>query len=226
MTAATYLSYGGGVNSTALLVLNENKIDEAVFANHGGDYPDTYDYVKYIERQGFPITVIKPCVEGFDNLYDYCIYKRLIPSRMFRWCTDKFKINPITKYVNTPSKMLIGFCLDETKRVKSEFRYRKGIVGQYPLITNEITRKDCIQIIKNAGLKVPRKSCCYFCPFSRRLEARELLLNYPDLYQKCKLLEKNCMRDDIFIHGNVPLSDVAMEKVPSILSFLKKEPNP
>lgn len=225
MTVATYLSYGGGVNSTALLVRYENKIDEVIFADHGGDYPDTYDYVRYIERQGFSVTVIKPNVEGFDNLYDYCIHKRLIPSRLFRWCTDKFKIRPITKYVDKPSKMFIGFCLDETKRVKSEFRYRKGIVAQYPLIKDGVTRKDCIQIIKDAGVKVPRKSCCYFCPFSRRLEARELLLNYPDLYQKCKVLENNCMRDDLFIHGNTPISDVAMEKVPSVLSYLKKEPN-
>lgn len=215
-----YLSYGGGVNSTALLVLYENKIDEVVFANHGGDYPDTYDYVKYMERRGFPITVIRPDVEGFDDLYNYCFHKRLVPSRMFRWCTDKFKIKPITKYLNKPSRVFIGFCVDETKRVKSEFRYRKGIVVQYPLIKEGITREGCVQIIKNAGLKVPRKSCCYFCPFSRRLEARELLLNYPELYRKCVELEENCMRSDLFIHGD-PISKVAMEGVPSILSYSK-----
>lgn len=221
-----YLSYGAGVNSTALLVLYENKIDEAVFVDHGGDYPDTYDYVRYIEKRGFPITVIKPSVEGFDDLYNYCIYKKLIPSRMFRWCTDKFKIKPITKYVDRPCKMFIGFCVDETKRVKREFRYRTGMTCQYPLITKGITRGFCIQIIKDAGLKIPRKSCCYFCPFSRRLEARELLLNYPDLYQKCKLLEENCMRSDLFIHST-PISEVAMETIPSISSYAgSTRPNP
>jgi len=207
-----YLSYSAGVNSTALMILYENKIDEAIFVDHGGDYPNTYQYITYMEKQGFPITVLKPNVEGFDNLYDFCIYKHLIPSRLFRWCTDKFKIKPITKYVNKPSKMFIGFCIDETKRVKSEFRYRKGIMAKYPLIENEITREGCKEIIRNAGLKVPRKSCCYFCPFQKKLEARELFLNYPKLYQKCKELEKNCMRSDLYIHSK-PISEIAMENI-------------
>ena len=213
-----YLSYGGGVNSTALMVMIENQIDEAVFVDHGGDYPETYDYVRYMERQGFPITVLKPSVEGFDNLYDFCMTKKLIPSRRFRWCTDKFKISIIVNYVETPSKMYIGFCLDETQRVKSEFRFRKEITAQYPLISEGITREGCKQIIREAGLKVPRKSCCFFCPFQRRGEARELYLDYPDLYQKCKALEANCMRSDLFIQ-NKPIGTMAYEGVKKIESF-------
>ena len=42
-----YLSFGGGVNSVALMLwLIEHDIEfEAVFADHGGDYPETYEYV-------------------------------------------------------------------------------------------------------------------------------------------------------------------------------------
>lgn len=38
-----YLSYGGGVNSTALLLLmHDEGLDfEAVFVDHGTDYPQT-----------------------------------------------------------------------------------------------------------------------------------------------------------------------------------------
>ena len=215
----TILSYGAGVNSTALLVLRENEIEEAVFANHGGDYPETYEYVKYMEKQGFPITVITPDVEGFDNLYNFCFKKRIIPSRMYRWCTDKFKIKPITKYLDKPCMLYIGFCADEAKRVKSEFKFKKGIAGRYPLIKENITREGCIQIIKDAGLKVPRKSCCFFCPFMRRLEARELFLEYPQLYIKCKELEENCMRRDIFI-SEKPIDKRAMEKIPPLSTWL------
>jgi len=127
-----YLSHGMGVNSTALMILKENQIEEAIFVDHGGDYPYTYKYAEYPIKQGFPITIIKPDVEGFHNLYDFCIAKHLIPSRRFRWCTDKFKIKPITKFVDKPCNMFIGFCLDEVKRVKREFRYRKEIYTWVP----------------------------------------------------------------------------------------------
>jgi hypothetical protein len=211
----TYLSYGGGINSSALMVLKENEIEEAVFVNHGGDYPDTYQYVEYMIKQGFPIMVIKPNVEGFSSLYDFCMAKRLIPSRLRRWCTDKFKITPLTEYVDTPSNMLIGFCLDEIKRVKSDFRFKRYIRASYPLIKEGITREGCVKILQDAGLTVPRKSCCFFCPFQRSLEARRLYLEYPDLYLKCEALEKNCMRQDLFI-SDKPISKRALCGVPPI----------
>ena len=210
-----YLSYGGGINSSALMVLKENEIEEAVFVDHGGDYPDTYLYVEYMIKQGFPITVIKPEVEGFNSLYDFCMAKHLIPSRLLRWCTDKFKITPITKYVDTPCNMMIGFCLDETKRVKSEFRFKREIMASYPLIKEGITRRGCIKLLQDAGLDVPRKSCCFFCPFQKRLEARELYLNYPDLYAKCEAMEANCMRHDLFI-SRKPIGKCALCNIPPI----------
>ena len=44
-----YLSMGFGVNSVALFLLMERLgMDfEAVFVDHGGDYPETYEYAKY-----------------------------------------------------------------------------------------------------------------------------------------------------------------------------------
>tara|TARA_Y100000310_G_C20413341_1_gene683116 strand:+ start:575 stop:817 length:243 start_codon:yes stop_codon:yes gene_type:complete len=56
-----YLSYGGGVNSTAMMILlNEKKIEfESVFVDHGADYPETYKYVDLLKEKGFPITIIK-----------------------------------------------------------------------------------------------------------------------------------------------------------------------
>lgn len=214
----TYLSYGGGVNSTAMMVMCENRINEAVFVDHGGDYPETYEYVQYMINQGFPITVIKPDVQGHKSLYDFCMENKIVPSRRFRWCTDKFKIKPIVNYIDAPCRMLIGFCLDEKKRVKSEFRFSKEVYAKFPLITEGVTRKGCKKIISDAGLKVPRKSCCFFCPFMKKLEAREMFLNRRELYEKAKCLEKNCMRDDIFI-GNRPIEEVADEYILPLSSW-------
>jgi 3'-phosphoadenosine 5'-phosphosulfate sulfotransferase (PAPS reductase)/FAD synthetase len=57
-----YLSFGAGVNSTALMLyLLDRGVDfEAVFVNHGTDYPETYEYVQYLKDNGYRITVIKP----------------------------------------------------------------------------------------------------------------------------------------------------------------------
>ena len=49
-----YLSHGMGVNSRALMLLLEDEgIEfENVFVNHGGDYPETYEYVIYLKDKG------------------------------------------------------------------------------------------------------------------------------------------------------------------------------
>ena len=92
-----YLSHGMGVNSTALmLLLEEWGIEfESVFVDHGGDYPETYEYLDYLQNQGYEITVIKPEVEGCNTILEYCRKYRIIPSFHFRWCTDKFKLRPL-----------------------------------------------------------------------------------------------------------------------------------
>ena len=72
MNNEIYLSYGAGVVSEALrLWLLENEYDfEAVWVDHGCDWPETIEFAYKIPN----LTILKPDVEGFDNLYNYCLY--------------------------------------------------------------------------------------------------------------------------------------------------------
>ena len=184
------------MNSTALAVLRESEIEEMVFIDHGGDYPYTYDYVKYMIKQGFPITVVKPDVEGFDNLPDFCESKRVFPNRLFRWCTDKFKIRTLRKYYKSslPIRLYVGFCAGEEKRVKTEFRFSKGIYASYPLIQMGVDREGCVDVIEEAGLKVPCRSCCWFCFNANREELKRLRQDYPDLWLRRKDMREADLR--------------------------------
>ena len=65
MTIRHVLSFGGGVNSIALMVvlLREGlPFDEAVFADTGGEVPETYQYVEtatqYLADHEVPLTVV------------------------------------------------------------------------------------------------------------------------------------------------------------------------
>lgn len=46
-----YLSFGGGVNSVAMmLMLLDQKDDfEAIFVDHGTDWPETYEYFEMFQ---------------------------------------------------------------------------------------------------------------------------------------------------------------------------------
>lgn len=187
-----YLSFGGGVNSVALyLHLLDNDVPfEAVFVDHGTDWPETYEYVKMFKEK-HPLTILKPKVTGYDNLYDYCLHYSIIPSFMFRWCTDKFKIKPIYRYCKAPAFMMLGIDFGEQKRAK--ISSNKGFENRFPLVEAEIDREGCKEIIRSHNLPLPIKSGCFICPYQRVYQWKELRRNHPGLFCKAVELEKRNM---------------------------------
>ena len=194
-----YLSFGGGVNSVALYLLMEQlgMEFEAIFVDHGGDYPETYEYVDYFISTGRPVTVLRPemtvqkTAETFNDIYEYCWSREMVPSMMSRWCTDKFKIRPVNRYIKKPCFMHLGIDVGEQKRAK--MNVTKGVESRWLLIEHDIDRQGCKDLIANAGLKVPPKSGCYFCPFQRIAQWRELRMKHPDLFCKAQKLEARNM---------------------------------
>jgi len=184
-----YLSFGGGVNSVALyLVMQDMGIEfEAVYVDHGCDWPETREYVKNFSIR-YPLTIIKPNFCGFDNLYEYSMSRRILPDIFRRWCTDNFKRQPFNSYVDSPCFVFIGYAADEEKRAK--ISTKGGIEYRWPLIEEGIDREGCKKIIREHGEEVPIKSGCFLCPFQRVGQFRLLRRKHPDLFCKIEKLER------------------------------------
>ena len=204
------VSYGGGTNSTALLiecVKRGIEIDLILFADTGGERPHTYKYVdifsEWLLNNGMPeIIKVKKAGNG-ETLEENCIRCNMLPSIAYGYksCSHKYKIQPQDKYCNNwePAKFewkegrkitkLIGYDADEHHRAKipedDKYKY------EYPLVEWDIGRDECIEIIESAGLCVPGKSACFFCPSTRPSEIRQLAKVYPDLYERAIKMEKN-----------------------------------
>jgi hypothetical protein len=120
--------------------------------------------------------------------------KKIIPTTVWRTCSDHFKKRVIRSYlIRNYGKenivTLIGFCKGEEKRAKNN---DCGSIS--PLIDMGIDREDCIKIIAEAGLPIPIKSGCFFCPYQPPKSWLSLLRNHPDLYEQAEALEKNGRR--------------------------------
>jgi len=190
-----YLSYGGGINSTAMLLLlaDEGLEFEAVYVDHGGDWPETKEYVQMISEL-FELTIIIPEVKGFNNIYEYYWDYQVMPAVFSRSCTSDWKIKQLHKYFKKPCQDFIGISFDERYRAKRK-RKHKGIVDIYPLVDRQIDRQGCIEIIKAHGLPVPMKSGCFFCPFQKISEWKLLKIKHPELFQKAIDLEKRVFEE-------------------------------
>jgi hypothetical protein len=94
-----------------------------------------------------------------------------------------------------PINVGLGISMDEVQRVKPNMDldtiYWK--VNTHPLIFDvprPLTRQDCMNIITDAGLPVPPKSACWFCPYHRLSKWQEMRQNESELFWKAAALEK------------------------------------
>lgn len=191
------LSFGGGVNSVALMILLIREgapLDEVVFADTGGEVPETYEYLQttqdYLARHNIPFVVLSKRV-GRD-LYSTSWRRRVFPSAIWRWSTRDFKVLPILAHyrmIGGHINQYLAIAYDEVERMRdSAAGYVTNI---YPLIDRKIKRSGCIEIIQQEGLPIPVKSGCYFCPFNSLERWKWLSIQHPDLYQKAIDLEEN-----------------------------------
>lgn len=109
--APLVVSYGAGVDSTALLVaLHRRGIrpDLILFADTGGEKPETYAYIPimnaWLQSVGFPgITVVQyvPSRATYSTLEGKCLKNETLPSLAFgkHSCSLVFKVEPQDKYI-------------------------------------------------------------------------------------------------------------------------------
>ena len=185
-------SFGCGVDSVAGLLLNSN-YDEIIFADTLDELPSTYEYMEYFEKKsGLKITKV---TSKHGSLYDYFFKGKSQSSKYHHWCSDKFKIKPIRKYLREKYgkketfEMNIFIDFSEFHRMRESDR--KYIKNKYPLVEQKLNRDQLKEIIKSKGYLLPEKSGCYHCCFTTKKGWIKLRNKEPELWQKTKDLENN-----------------------------------
>ena len=219
MAGLRVISYGGGVQSTALLVLAARRVIDFgmfLFANVGDDSEDPAT-LAYIQRYAKPyaalhgIQLIELLRRRRDGTAE-TLYGRLtkpgsrslpIPVRMSngapgtRSCTSNFKVQVVGRWLKThgaseatPATVGIGISLDEIERLTNRraTAYERCV---YPLLDHNppLRRIDCQRVIRSAGLPVPPKSACWFCPFHRPSTWAEIRRDRPEIFARACDLE-------------------------------------
>ena len=191
------ISFGAGVNSVAMTIMlvEDGWTGPIVFADTGSEWPDTYCYLRYFESEWLrprrlEITTLSPGSQWHQkerdcSLEDYCKRWNILPLLSSRWCSVRWKREPVHAWAKDRGYgvQLLGISADEPRRIRDT----PGVL--YPLYEDDITRRECQRIIQRAGLEVPVKSGCFFCPGQALVDWRRLYNEHPDLYERAALLE-------------------------------------
>ena len=195
------LALGAGRHSTAAFIKFHSCYDAVVYSETGSEHKETYHYIE---------TVLKPLAKKYNvpfvtvsaknSVFDAAIHHRM-PVHFFmqRQCTIRHKILPMFRWIRAqkprpnkknPCVVDLGITKDEyTKRAGADYKQQYA-TKNYPLVDANITGEDCKAIIRQAGIPMPVKSACEFCPFAGPKNMRDWAAREPDKFQMLVAAEK------------------------------------
>jgi len=176
--------------------------DAVLFADVGSEQEHTYAYLpvinEWLESVGFPkVTVVRYVpkkfkYEPYHTLCGNCLANRMLPSLAYgrKGCSLKWKAAPLDRQVEGLEvcrkawkegrriQRLIGYdcsAADTRRFTKAKDRPDNPRYEYvYPLREWGLDRDACKALIASAGLPVPPKSSCFFCPSMKKEEVRLL----------------------------------------------------
>lgn len=192
------VSFSGGKDSTAMLLrmieLNM-RIDKIIFADTKLEFPETYEYIKKVEKHiGREITILRTEREFDDIFYGtytrgkYKGIRRGFPWMLYPcWWATESKHKMLDAICNGNIRY-IGIAADEPKRIGN----KEGFT--YPLNDWGWTEKDCLEYLKDKNLHNPlydrfKRLGCWLCPKQGVASLKSLYKYYPELWIKLKKYE-------------------------------------
>lgn len=164
------VSFGGGLNSTALLVRwvldGLTPPHRITFADTGSERPQTYDHVaafsEWLVQQGMPPVLITRKGGRAESLEQYSLRTKHLPALAYggKSCSQKFKIEPQDRDINrwdmaraawrVGNKVvkLIGYGAEEQKRIGNAKLEDEKYFYRFPLDEWNMDRDACTAVIR------------------------------------------------------------------------------
>ncbi|WP_316835036.1 hypothetical protein [Pedobacter nutrimenti] len=195
-------------STAVLVKLHQQGIrpDAILFADTGNEKKETYAYLPvinaWLQEVGFPpVTVVRYEPKDFKNYPPYatlgenCLTNGTLPSLAFGFksCSLKWKVAPQNAWTNkwlmavdywkVGGKVLKIIGYDASPKDLKRYAHAKDLEDPlyqywYPLIEWNMDRQACKAAIQSAGLPVPPKSACVFCPATQPHELLEFRKEY------------------------------------------------
>ena len=186
------LSYGGGRQTVAICVLiAQDKLprpERIVCADTGREASSTWRYLNTYVRPlmktvGLTVEIAShdlATVDLYSGNGDLLIPAYTKDGKLPTFCSTEWKRRPVQRYLRgkgygpeKPVSMWLGFSVDEVGRAKPS--QTSWITHRYPLLMDvALNKRECVALVREAGLPEPPRSSCWMCPHRADAEWKAL----------------------------------------------------
>lgn len=158
-----------------------------------------------------------------------------------RHCSREYKVEPIEREVRRflgykprqrvkkRVRALVGISTDEASRMRPNDK--PWITNVYPLVDAGIGRQRCEAIIRQAGVAVPWKSACYFCPYHSNGYWQSMKDNFPKEFARAvefdaaiRDMSASGVKGRVYLHRSLkPLDEVVFTQDDGQLAMWDEE---
>lgn len=155
--------WSGGITSavTCKICIDIYGLSEVriIFIDTKNEDEDTYRFKKDCEKwYGKEIETITGIGEKYGSVQDVWLKHKSLNVAHGAVCSSELKrrVREVWEKTNTWKHQAFGFELDEVKRAKGMTLNHSHTKPIYPLLMFAYTKKDCINVVQELGIEVPR----------------------------------------------------------------------
>lgn len=127
---------------------------QLVYCDTGGEHPDNKRFLADVEKWlGKKVTILKS--EKYSDHMDVCQKERYINGPSGARCTVELKKVQRFKFQEPDDIQIFGYTVEERERAKKFCLSFPEVNARFPLIEKNLTKENCIGLIKEVGIKVP-----------------------------------------------------------------------
>lgn len=219
----TVLNFGGGVQSTAMLVAacygdlpDGVKPDVAIFADTQWEPPAVVAHVgvmtEWASQHGLKVVTVTAgsirTERGANQMPLHVALTDGTKGITGRQCTTDYKLNPIRKYIRHSLgykpyqrwthqiETWLGITIDEAQRMKPS--KDKFETVRWPLIEMSWSRETCKRYLEKHGMAVPMKSSCVGCPYHSNRYFLDMKRERPEEWNDVVAFDKEIRSNYVF----------------------------
>ena len=128
---------------------------EIVYCDTGGEHPSNQQFLKDVEKWiGGGITILKN--DKYEDHFDVFKKTKYLYGNRGSRCTVELKKKLRQKYQRADDIHILGYTYDEKDRADKFEERNPELLVNWILIENQITKENCLGIIWQSGIKMPK----------------------------------------------------------------------